>query len=57
MFTLHIGLCVLAGRWVSLRVALIKLILEDAEQAGDAVIQPHIQNELQDGKKTTCLRL
>lgn len=36
--------------YVRLAVGLIELTLEDAEQARDAVIQPHIQDELSRGK-------
>lgn len=40
--------CVLSGSAVRLWVTLIKLMFEDAEQAGDPVVQPHIQNELEE---------
>ena len=48
MLTCHIISILTSTRQciITLRVTLIKLSLEDAEQAGDPVVQPHIQNEL-----------
>lgn len=39
---------ILTGSAVCLQVVLIKFMFEDAEQAGDPVVQPHIQNELRE---------
>lgn len=54
---------VLSGSAVRLWVTLIKLVFEDTEQAGDPVVQPHIQNELKEqgqsqtsNVKPNCLR-
>lgn len=54
MLTCHIISILTGTRWcaITLRVTLIKLPLEDTEQAGDPVVQPHIQNELADRNRT-----
>lgn len=49
---------VLSGGAVRLRVTLIELMFEDTEEAGDPVVQPHVQNELKDkGQSQIGLKL